>query len=250
MSNTSSSVTRAVSEAYLAITQSISQSLEAQQLIALKCGSAQQKTQCATCTNWWIDNIKSFNPPPTSDFINEICAPVCNCRAHDINMSQTIVVDFDAFLQDSAKDKFINQINNSLIQAATQKDSGIIASETKNTEQTVNDLREKMQSDAFQRSLQGLRAMQLVSLEGGGSVAVVDMNQAIKYISSLLENNSDTKSSITQLTNQIVEATTQITLGGLNEIIGWIVQIILFVVILIVLFFAIQLIFEAYTLGV
>ena len=165
-------------------------------------------------------------------------------------MSQTIVVDFDAFLQDSAKEKFITQINNSLIQAATQKDSGIIASETKNTEQTVNDLREKMQSDAFQSSLQGLRAMQLVSLEGGGSVAVVDMNQAIKYISSLLENNSDTKSSITQLTNQIVEATTQITLGGLNEIIGWIVQIILFVVILIVLFFAIQLIFEAYTLGV
>ena len=56
MSNTSRSVTRAVTEAYLAITQDISQSLETQQLILLSCDSDNKRNQCHQCTQWWFDN--------------------------------------------------------------------------------------------------------------------------------------------------------------------------------------------------
>ena len=249
MSNTSRSVTRAVTEAYLAITQDISQSLETQQLILLSCDSDNKRNQCHQCTQWWFDNSSSFNPPPSSDYVNKMCAPVCNCDIKNVDMSQAIVINFSAFTQDSARSSFFNQVTNSLAQKAIQQDSGIIASNTKNSQGTINDLFEKMQSDTIQTAIQGLTAMQIIAVQGTGSVAVVNMNQAIDFISTILESNSETNTVLQDLENKIVQESTQITKSGLEEIIEWIVQIVLFILILVVLFFTSNLIFEVFSLA-
>jgi len=246
MSNTSRSLTEAVTEAYLAITQDISQSLEAQQLILLSCDSKEKRDQCDRCTLWWFNNSRSFNPQPSSDYINKMCAPVCSCDVKNVDMSQTILINFSAFMQDSAKSSFFNQVTNSLAQKATQEESGIPTSNTKNSEDTINSLFEKMQSDTIQTAIQGLSAMQIITLQGTGSVAVVNMNQAIDFISTILENNAEVSSELQKLENQIIQESTQITRAGLEEIIEWIIQIVLFVVILFALFYTIDLIFQVY----
>ena len=106
-----------------------------------------------------------------------------------------------------------------------------------------------MQSDTFQAAVQGLTAMQIVAVEGTGSVAVVNLSQAVDYISKVLETNSETSTILQKLQNDIIQESTQITKAGLEEIIEWIVQIVLFVVILLVLFYSISLIFEVFSLA-
>jgi flagellar biosynthesis protein FlhB len=88
--------------------------------------------------------------------------------------------------------------------------------------------------------------MQIITLQGTGSVAVVNMNQAIDFISTILENNAEVSSELQKLENQIIQESTQITRAGLEEIIEWIIQIVLFVVILFALFYTIDLIFQVY----
>ena len=178
-----------------------------------------------------------------------MCAPVCNCDVKNVDMSQAIVINFSAFTQDSARSSFFNQVTNSLAQKAIQQDSGIIASNTKNSQGTINDLFEKMQSDTIQTAIQGLTAMQIIAVQGTGSVAVVNMNQAIDFISTILESNSETNTVLQDLENKIVQESTQITKSGLEEIIEWIVQIVLFILILVVLFFTSNLIFEVFSLA-
>jgi hypothetical protein len=249
MSNTSSSVTKAVTDAYLAITQDISQSLETQQIVILKCDSISKKIQCQNCTKWWNDNMSLFNPPPDSDYVNKMCAPVCNCTANKVDMSQTIVVNFESFLKNSNQQEFINQISNSLSQKASEDNSGIVSSNTKNYTNYFNSLYSGMQSTTFQAAVQGLTAMQIVAIEGTGKLAVVNLSQAIDYISNVLETNEATSSIMTDLQTHIIQDSTQITKAGLEQIIEWIVQIVLFVVILLVLFYSIGLMFEVFTLA-
>lgn len=248
MSNVSSSVTRAVTEAYLAITQDISQSLENHQLIRLSCDSDDKRIQCDQCTKWWFNHGSSFKPPPSSDYINKICAPVCRCDVKNVDMSQVIVINFSAFTQDSARSRFFNQVTNSLAQKATQEDSGIVSSNTKNSRNTINDIFNKMQSSTIQSAIQGLTSMQIIDVRGPSSVAVVNMNQAIDFISTILENNSETNTVLQELKDTVITESTQITKAGLQQVIEWVVQIVLFVVILFVLLYTINLIFEVYYL--
>lgn len=244
MSNTSRSVTRAVAEAYLAITQDISQSLEVHQLLSVSCNSKDKKSQCNSCLKWWFDNLSTTNA--TSEYINKMCEPVCNCNVKNVDMSQAIVVNFQAFLRDTSKQDFFTQVTNSISQAATQENSGIIASNTKNSEDTINDIFTSMQSDTIQTAIQSMTSIQLIYIEGTSSIAVVDMNQAIDFISNILESNSETQDSLDALENNVIQASTQISKAGLDEVIEWIVQIILFVILLFALFYTVNLIFEVF----
>lgn len=252
MSNQSYSTTRAVTNAYLAITQDTSQSLDSQQLVTIDCDSSGKPVNCTECLNWWNSpaNVGSFEPPPTSEFINKMCEPVCNCMASDIKMSQTITIDFDAFLRAGARDKFQTQLKNSLSQAAKFSGTQGPNAQTANLTTTSNKLYTAMTDNTFQTALQGLSAMQVIAVKGPSSVVTVDLTQAIDYIDKVIQSHNATSSVINDYDTRILQATSQLITGGINELIEWLIQIVLFVVILVILFFSFDLILEALTLAV
>ena len=252
MSNKSFSTTRAVTNAYLAITQDISQSLDAQQLVTINCDNYGKNSKCASCVNWWSSpqNIGAFKPPPTSDNINELCSSVCNCKASNIQMAQTITINFNSFLRAGARDNFETQLKNSLSQTAQTNNTAAPTADTANLSQTANQLYDSMTDEVFQKSLQGLSSLQVIAVKGPSSLVTVNLSQAIDYIDNILESNQVTASIINEYDTRILQATSQLITGGINELIEWLIQIILFVVILVILFFSITLILDALTLAV
>lgn len=252
MSNKSYATTRAVTNAYLAITQDISQSLDAQQLVTINCDSYGKTSKCASCVNWWNSpqNIGAFDPPPTSDNINELCSSVCNCKANNIQMAQTITINFNAFLRAGARDNFATQLKNSLSQSAKTNNTAPPTADTANLSQTADQLYASMTDEVFQKSLQGLSSLQVVAVTGPSSVVTVNLSQAIDYIDKILESNNVTANIINEYDTRILQATSQLITGGINELIEWLIQIVLFVVILVILFFSINLILDALTLAV
>ena len=252
MSNKSYSTTKVVTDAYLAVTQNLSQSLEAQQLLALRCDSPEKASNCEKCLTWWDQHRGNFNKSPKQawpDFVNGMCAPVCNCHVNDLTMGQTITINFSSFLKSGAQKQFFNQIKNSLAQKASQNGGGLPSDQTSNISDTSNDLYTAMRNETFQSSLQGLSAMQVVSVQGPSSVVTVNLTQAIDFISNMIESNSVVNNAVNNLDNKILEISSRITTGSMNEIIEWIIQIVLFVIILVVLFFSIDLIIDTLTLA-
>jgi len=248
MAETSSSkILTAISEAYLSIVQDISQSIETVSIIAVDCSSDTKQKNCARCLLWFAENQPDV---PTQDVI-QLCDPACTCRIDKVRATQNIVVNFSAFLSTSSKSMFATQLTNSLDQQASQTSSSNPfnrnPSETSSSS-AIDSMYDRMASDSFQSAVQGLTALQTIYLRDAGQVTVVDLNQAITFISKILETNDETKSSLLQLQTSIIQQTTQITKGGLEAVIDLLIQLLLCVVVIGVAAFSLNLILEILSL--
>ena len=241
MSNTLAQVTQVVTEAFLSITQVISQEGNQEQLLAVHCNESNQNMKCTSCHLWW----EKYKPKPSQDFIDTICKPICECNVSNVKMEQTISINLQAWLEASAKDKFIDQLKNNLSQKSTTQNSQFASANTVNIQQVGNRLYQSMKADEFQKSLQGLSALQVLSSRGATSIITVNMNQAIEFINKLLWKTTDTALEINNLTTTILQASTQILKGGLNEIIEWIIQILLCGIVLVIIFYSMDLLIDS-----
>ena len=161
-----------------------------------------------------------------------------------------ITINFNSFLRAGARDNFETQLKNSLSQTAQTNNTAAPTADTANLSQTANQLYASMTDEVFQKSLQGLSSLQVIAVKGPSSLVTVNLSQAIDYIDNILESNQVTASIINEYDTRILQATSQLITGGINELIEWLIQIILFVVILVILFFSITLILDALTLAV
>ena len=245
--NAKINATSVVVEAYLAITQDISQGVTGRQIVSIDCGGDGKSKACNECIKYTKNELKR---PPKE--VQALCASICTCNIDNIKLKNMISFNAKAFLKVNAKEQFKTQINNSITQKAKQSGGDLftIPDKTTNLTKTIDNLYTKMSTGSIQTALQNVQNLQTVSLAGPGDIYNVDMTVAIDYISTILTSDNSIMSSLDELTQNILQLSTQVTNAGLAQLIMWIVKIVLIIVILIVLFYSINLIFQLYALYV
>lgn len=237
-------ILQAISEAYLSITQDVSQGVYALQMVSLDCGG-ETSENCLSC----ISSTKKLTND--SKIISDTCKPVCDCSISNIDLSQQISVNFSSFMENSSEADFQSKLLNSIyIQA--QQTNNPLNFQNKMTEITnnINIIYNEMRTESFQNSIQSLKSTQIVSLKGAGNITTVNQQFAIDFISNILMSNSTISKAASELTNSVINSTYQVINAGLNKLISLIVQGFFLFFIIIILFFIIQQSFQIYNLVV
>ena len=248
--NYSYSATKVVTDVFIDITQQISQGLSALQIVNVDCNSNGAGQNCLDCIQAWKKLSNDPNIP------KKTCNSVCVCKVENIDMDQNIVLNLDSWLSYSNKDDFLKKINSSISQNAQSSGQSLYPNgdssgdRQTNITNVTNNIFDAMKSTTFQQAIQSIKTLQIINLQGGGSITNVNLNDFAQYFGQILQNNTDTSSLITQLDASMIQLSTSVTDAGLARLILWIVRIIVAVIILIVLFYAIGLIFQIYTLYV
>lgn len=249
--NYSYSATKVLTDVFIDITQDISQGLAALQILNVDCNSNGAGQNCLACIQAWK---KLSNDPKIPE---KACNSVCVCKVENINMDQNIVINLQSWLDYTNKEDFIKKINNSINQNAQSSGQSLYPNGGKgdssgdrvtNIANISNKIYDSMKSTTFQEAIQSIKTLQIINLEGGGSIVNVNLNDFTQYFGQILENNGNTSSLINELDASMIQLSTSVTDAGLARLILWIVRIIVAVIILIVLFYSIGLIFQVYTL--
>lgn len=224
---------KAVTQAYISVVQDVSQGVLSAQILDIDCSKGDSNS-CSDCIKYIeeLSNKYSSNKIKISDS-QKFCDSVCKCDISDINMSMAITLNFSAFLQNGAKDKFITEINNNMYLEANQTGNSFFGSTNKlsNTQKTSESLYTAMSDNTFQSVIQDLSTIQIAKFKGTG-IHFINMNQTTNMVSTALLSNDTTNSLISNLSQQMIELSTQVTDAGLAELIMIIVQIIILVLIL------------------
>jgi len=254
MSSSNYTATNVITQAFLDITQTTSQSVNTKQLIDINCFSNKSSELCLECVKDWKE-ISQKHPSKTMDnekFIKKMCEPVCSCKIEKINMDNVITVNFEAWKSFNSSEAFVTKVLDSINQSAYQEKKGIFATpdRSKNTQETITNIYNAMKSQSFQDSLQTLNSQQILNVKGPSNIYDIDLNQFTDYFSVILQTNDQTSSLIGDLDKNMVQLTTQVTNAGLSELISWIVRIVIALLILIIFIYAINLIIQIYSLYV
>jgi hypothetical protein len=259
MKNSSYSAADIAAEAYVAVTQDISQGANAQQIVSIECNEGQSLEYCLDCKAWWKNYIdktpgaieRLITPGQTQQqAIDMLCSAQCDCIAGNIDLSSHIRINMDTFYNSGSADAFATQIKNSLAQKASSQGGALDlgGNNQANMSKQVTQLYESMSSDSFKTSVQGLETIQEVKMSGPGRVLNVRLDEAIDFVSKILQTDSGTQGIVSNLETSIIQSTTQILDAGLAQLILIIVQIVVLIVIIIAVAYASNLVFEAYTL--
>jgi len=249
--NYSYSATKVVTDVFIDITQDISQGLSALQILNVDCNSHGAGQNCLDCIKAWKKLSNDPNIP------EKACNSVCVCKVENIDMDQNIVLNLQSWLGYTSKDDFTKKINNSINQNAQSSGQSLYPNGGKgdasgdrvtNIGKITNQIFDGMKSTTFQDAIQSIKTLQIINLQGGGSIVDVNLNDFTQYFGQILENNSSTSSLISQLDASMIQLATSVTDAGLARLILWIVRIVIAIIILIVLFYSIGLIFQIYTL--
>lgn len=244
LTNINKTLTESVADVYLSISQDISQGASAQQQIAILCNQPSIKQKCLDC----IREMKRDGKTPEQ--VQNICSAVCNCKIDSVNLSQNIVYNSKIFQEYNDEKKFADMIINSIAQKIDRSQSGISfsADKVKNYNEISTKLFNALKSTSFQQAMEGIKQLQTVILAGPGTITVVNMVQAIDFVSRILQTNSETSSILTDQLVTVIQAATQIADAGLSQLIKWLIRIVMMILIIILLFYAINLIFQVYSL--
>lgn len=227
--------TKILAEAYLYITQDTTQSVDSSQIISLNCSNKKTNELCLECKKGIRDlNDKMRKGGGTKKDIfsdKKDCDDPCNCTIEKVDMKQLINVNFSAIKKSEAKQLFNQALLNSMTNQSTVGGDSTL-SFGNNTMDTIskisNNIYDKMMTEDFQSSIQTLKNMQVISLEGPGKIVTVNMTQAIDFVSKVFQSSASMSNSITLLTKTILNASKMMVEQGLGAILVIIAFIALF----------------------
>jgi len=247
------SASKVVAEAYLYVTQNIAQGVNNNQIVAINCSDNKTNTLCVNCIQS-VSNLGKEGKETKEEIdklVQQLCITPCNCDISKVDLSQKVSVDFEAFLQADSKNLFKSSIQNSIYNQAYQQQGNLSFDEKEDTISKIGDeLYTNITSSTVQNTLQGLKNLQVIKLNSPGNIVNVDMNQAIDFISKVFENSTQTSTIISQLETEIINAATQISEAGINQLIIIIILLLMIVFSIVIFGFAFNLLIELYTLYV
>lgn len=234
MTTTSGNInsTSMVVQAFLNITQDITQGVITQQSIDINCNK--NTSACNTC----IETAKKYKLDSGNGDYSTVC-PSCFCNLENVKMNNYITIDFQAFQQAGAEDSFKTQIQNALTQQATQSGTTLFNTggnglDALNT--TSQKMYASMKTVMDQTILQQLKNFQVIGINNpNSSVINVDMDLTIDFLSKVIQQTESTSSILDDYESNIIQLTTEVTQNSLTVIITWIVT--LFIIAIVVAFF-------------
>jgi hypothetical protein len=237
------SSTSLVTQAYLNITQSITQGVLGHQLINVDC-----KKNTESC-NKCIETAKKYALNADGDY-SKICN-VCLCTLENVNIKNVITIDVDAFTKTDQSLEFQKQVRNSLTQKSASSGSTLFTTEDRlnSLNNTSAKMYSAMEDVIFQNSLQELKNFQVLNINNpNSSVINVDIDLTIDFISKLLQQNTSTSSILEEYDTNILQITTQIIESVTTTIISWIVTLFIITIVIIFFVFGINIIMQVFSL--
>ena len=253
MGTTSSSVksgtisaSKIIAEAFLYVTQDISQGVQNRQIVDINCTESSTNDNCIRCYN----ALKNFGKLQDLQGVAEkLCSVACTCDINNVDLSQMITVNFSALSDVNIQQKFQDALKNSIYNQAYQQNGNLSLGNNEDTLTKVsNSISTKLQNNSFSDLQQALQNIQVVELDGPGKIYNVQMNQTMDIVSSFFASSSEFSEEISQLENIILSAIEQVSTAGLNQIIMIIVLIVMVIIALVVFGFAFNILVELYTL--
>ena len=239
----------AVTEAYLAITQDISQTVSASETLYL----SNKATDCQACIKLWQD-WASLQSKPIPGFVEKSCSSLCSSKLKNITMLQKINFNAAAFLEDASQSNFTTQVTNSINQQAQASGDSSYDNQNGDRAKQLAKISTKMYTDLtqknVQKALQALSSSQRIGLDGPGTAVSIDLSVAEDYVSSVIANSSETIDSLNQMAATVLQLSTEISEAGNTELIVWIIRIVMLLIVLIVLLYSSSLVFQIYSLWV
>lgn len=244
--NTKKSTITALAQAYMTLSQDISQGINAEQTILAKCDEPVTKDFCLKCIS--ETKAKGYTP----EQVDRICQTLCKCKISNVKFGQRVFYNSKIFQRNDTGINFETQFLNSLSQQASSEDTGIKLSgnSVKNISENINSVRNYFKSDVFQSAMEQLKQQQDVTVIGAGNIYDVDFTQAVDYVSNVIQKSSSLSDIISSLQITVLQMATEVTISGLDQLIIWIIRIVVALVVLVTLFYAINLIFQIYSLYV
>lgn len=246
------SIVNSISEAYLMVAQETSQYLYNEQILNIDCNPSGTSSPCVDCIKATKKIFDDRKESITQQRLKEICKNPCTCNVSNINMSQTISINFQSFMEANSKQEFVKQVTNSFYSKASQTGTNLFPTDQRNEtiQKAIENLYTKMASKTVQESLQGLKTLQIINVRGPANVSNIDITSAIDYVSMVLMKTDTLQQDITDIQTSMIALTMQILDVSLAQLIYRIVQIVIIIVMLMALGFIINMSFTVYGLYV
>ena len=239
-----------ISNAYLAITQNITQAVGISQVVSVNCGIE----SCNDCVKTWEDQFNAGKYPEVTDkdaFIRDVgCKPICNCSIDTVNLNQQVSINVDAFTSTDTSEQFKTQIMNGIYTEAKKKGVTVETGSADKLTTAISNVYNTLKSTSMQAIFHGVTSIQEVTLKGAGSVVNAKLSNLINYVSSSIQHNTAALEAANALQTQITQISSQIVEAGLLQLILYIVKIAIAIVIIIILLFIIGIVFQIYSLYV
>ena len=242
--------TSIITQAYLNVTQSITQGLFSNQLVEIKC--AKNNRWCNTC----METSKKYNLA-TSDF-SQAC-PECFCHLTNVTMKSIITLNLSSELFTSASANFANNIKNAVTSSAIFSGTDLFGlnkskftDDNKNSvtgSQKLSDIGTKihtlMSQENFQKSLQVLKTFQILSIKNPNTDVInVNLSLATKFISNIIQDSDAVMDQSVNLQTTVDTLTKQEVNSAFTVLITYIVTLAMIFIIVFAFGFAINMIME------
>lgn len=240
---------QAVTEAYLAITQDIAQGVAVKQIISTNCFP--EGNACLECVKYLkegFENEGKYTVEEINEKVADLCKYTCDCNITQVNLETLAAINFEAMNAANAFELFLVQVENSLfVQAANNDGNGLfgLESEQADLEVSVQHMYEALTTEVFQETVQKLKTLQVIELEGPGNIAHVDMRIATEFISNVIQTSQVTQAALSELEANMVAMAVEVANAGLMSIIEIIIWILLIAIVAVMIYLLVSLMSKA-----
>jgi len=220
-----------LSDSFIAVTQDITQGLDATQIVSVRCAGKAQADACLEC----VQVMRKLNPdvPPN-------CSHICDCRLKGINLNQIVRLQYDAIAKRTSFQEFESTFYSTLALSAQRADVRLTEAalsancNTPTCQQFQAQLRTvyaQLGSESMQSILNAVSLVQTVQLRGPGLIAGVNMEQMADVIMRTLQSQDNLQAVMQKVQNYINMSTSVVALASTQILIVWIVMIVTVLVI-------------------
>jgi hypothetical protein len=233
------SILRAISEAFVTITQDVSQSALSSQIVSLDCSREATGNACLKC----YDILKSVNA--SEEKMIKTCRNVCNCSIEDVEMNQLVTINTSAFFESDVSQDFITQFKNSIYMQAKKSGKSLFNDTDLDTLQSsITNIYTELKSSTFQAKIDNIQSLQVVELRGAGSIKTVDLTSIIDYVSQAVKTTGTIQTLINDLEKQMLSLSSQVTKGTMEAIIELFVSVIFMILLALIGYITFSTIFD------
>jgi Zn finger protein HypA/HybF involved in hydrogenase expression len=221
MTTTSGNInsTKMVVQAFLNMTQDITQGIITQQSIDIDC-----KKNTIAC-NKCIETAKKYDM--ASNDYSMIC-PACYCTLENVNMKNYVTIDFSAFQQSNSSNTFKQQIKNSLTQQATESGTSLFKSNAASDtlDETSQSMYSSIKEMLNENIIQELSNFQVIGITNpNSSVINVDLDLTIDFLSKIIQESKGSSEILDKYDSVIIQLTTEALQDSISILITWIVTL-------------------------
>ena len=235
---------KAITNAYIAVHQDITQGLAMRSQILLE----NSGESCAECRAAWQIWRAGGESPKAG-----VCTGLCRQTVEMVHTDASLKFTAKGQQAEDVQQKLSRQIQNAIALQASEQGDFLEEDGFSKTNETIKTVSKSLvESDAgleiSQRLQQVLDGRQYVAVSGPGELRNVNLEATADFVSRVLQQDTAVAEQTTVLAEDILQMTKTVVNASANSIIVWIIRIAVLLLWVVVLLFSVQVVFDIYIL--